>query len=76
MNCTAAPVLLAMVLCVAPIAALAQPADRRPIAAVVDQLGSDDFFLREDAEKELRAIGYPALPLLRQAAAKPSAAAR
>ena len=69
MDCTAAPRLLAMVLWLVPAAALAQGADRPPIAALVDQLGSDDFFRREDAERELQAIGGPALPLLRQAAA-------
>lgn len=52
-----------------PAAANSQEPDRQRIAALVDQLASDDFFRREEAEKELRAIGGPAASVLRQAAA-------
>ena len=61
--------LAALVVSFCPAALAAQGPDRQQVAALVDQLGSDDYFRREDAERELQAIGGPALPLLRRAAA-------
>ena len=37
------------------------------IAAVIKQLGDDEFAKRETASKELEALGEPALPALRKA---------
>lgn len=45
-------------------------AGRQKAAALLKDLGHDDFATREDAEKGLRALGLPALPLLKDALAK------
>ncbi len=45
-------------------------AGRQKAAALLKDLGHDDFATREDAEKGLRALGVPALPLLKDAQAK------
>ena len=37
------------------------------IAALIKQLGDDEFATRENASKELEALGEPALPALRKA---------
>ena len=47
----------------------AEDAERMRIADVIDQLGSEDYYLREEAGRELLAIGAPASAALRQAAA-------
>jgi WD40 repeat protein len=44
-------------------------AEARRVAALIKQLGDDDFDQREAASKELQAIGKPALRALRDAAA-------
>jgi hypothetical protein len=49
----------------------AQSADQR-IDGLVKQLGADHFEAREEAARELREIGRPALPALRRAAGHPS----
>ncbi|GMV81563.1 MAG: hypothetical protein AMXMBFR7_27470 [Planctomycetota bacterium] len=45
-------------------------AGRQKAAGLLKDLGHDDFATREDAEKGLRALGLPALPLLKDALAK------
>src|SRR5262245_36720645 len=47
----------------------AQGTNPQRIAALIRQLGDDDFEKREAASKELDAIGEPALDALRKAAA-------
>ncbi len=69
MHVRAAQRLLWILLLPGPAAALAQPPDPQRIAGLIEQLGSDDFFRREEAEQELRAIGGPAASELRKTAA-------
>lgn len=45
------------------------PSSQNPVAALIAQLGHDDYALREDAEKQLGELGPDALPALREAAA-------
>lgn len=68
-------VVLWALLCGAVLAEEATPkvlddAGRQKAAALLKDLGHDDFATREDAEKGLRALGLPALPLLKDALAK------
>lgn len=60
----------AALLLVLPFARADEPPDtgKAPIARLVTQLGSDSFLEREQARKELQAIGAPALDVLRRAA--------
>ncbi len=46
--------------------------DEKLIGALITQLGDDAFDKREDASRRLAAIGEPALPLLKKAAAESS----
>jgi hypothetical protein len=46
----------------------APPSDQATIAKLIEQLGSNEFEQREKAQKELDAIGAPALEALRKAA--------
>lgn len=49
-----------------------QPAvDSARIGALIEQLGAEDFAARERASEDLRKIGKPALPALKQAARHP-----
>jgi WD40 repeat protein len=56
--------LLAVALGLAPAAA---PPYQPRVARLIEQLGSDEFALREQASRALEAVGQPALPALRQA---------
>jgi hypothetical protein len=46
----------------------AEKADQEKIAKLINQLGSNDFAEREQATRDLEAVGAPALDALRQAA--------
>src|SRR5262245_4608154 len=48
----------------------AKPADVKAIAALIAQLGSENFQERQAATRSLEAIGRPALAALREAANK------
>ena len=52
----------------------AEDAKAKRVAVLVQQLGQDDFGKRQAASKELEAIGAPALPALRKAAASSDSA--
>jgi HEAT repeat protein len=61
---------IALALAAAPaVVAADKPAsDPDRVAALVRQLDDNDFEVRDKADKELRAMGEPVLPLLRKAA--------
>ncbi len=53
-------------LCAASVASAA-PADEKAIAKLIEQLGANDYKVRQQAQKDLVKIGRPAIPQLEQA---------
>ncbi|HVS34583.1 MAG TPA: HEAT repeat domain-containing protein, partial [Gemmataceae bacterium] len=54
----------------------AEPPIDPAVAKLVEQLGDNDFRVREEASRRLKAIGLPALPALRKALTCPDAEVR
>ena len=54
----------------------AEPPADPAVQKLIEQLGDDDFHVREEASRQLKAVGIPALPALRKALAHPNAEVR